>query len=161
MRYRFSGQAESTADDKNRYRFPAKYKDCYACVDDFNNETIQDVYVLKTAGTKYLTIFPKQIALNFMDQLAKFATLKDSKESNVARAYLSSLEAVKVDSQGRFTVKKESLGNMKLSKDVVIIGMGSKLELWNKSEYQEYLREMESIELDAESSLGNIVIGLE
>lgn len=159
MKYFFSGSVEATADDKNRFRFPAKYRDCYVKKDGFNNEVVEEIYVLKTLNTNYITIFPKTCGDKFIEQLNKQIRVKDNNASNLARYYLTSMDTVKVDTQGRFTLKK-NYNKFVLGKEVVILGVGSKLEVWNKEDYNAYMDNI-SNNLEDTTSVDDIVIGFD
>ncbi len=132
MSYLFSGSVEVTADDKNRFRFPVKYKDAYAAEDD---AATSEVYVLKTINAKYLTILPKSVGESFVEQLNKMSTLHTSEQSQIADWYLQNLELCKVDGQGRFIVPQKQANLIGLTKDAVISGAGAKLRIWNKEDF--------------------------
>ena len=128
----FSGSVEVTADDKNRFRFPVKYKEVYAAQDDAASE----VYVLKTLNAKYLTIFSKEVGEKFVRDLNSMSTLRTSAQAATAELYLQNLELCKVDSQGRFIVPQKHAGQINLGKEAVICGVGAKLRIWNKADYE-------------------------
>ena len=164
MSYLFSGSVQVTADDKNRFRFPAKYKDVYAAQDD----TISEIYVLKTLNAKYLTVFSKEVGEKFVRDLNKMSTLRTSTESAMAEYYLQNLELCKVDSQGRFIVPQKHAGQINLGKEAVICGVGAKLRIWNKAEYDaneiaqaKLLEEKILEESDNRTALDDLVFGVD
>jgi len=132
MSYLFSGSVEVTADDKNRFRFPAKYKEAYSVEDP---SQVAEVYVLKTLNSKYLTLLPKSVGNQFIAQLNSMSTLHDSDQSRKANFYLQNLELCKVDTQGRFIVPSKQAALIGLKKDAVITGAGAKLRIWSKDEF--------------------------
>ncbi len=163
MSYLFSGSVEVTADDKNRFRFPAKYKDAYAVEDD---AAIAEVYILKTLNVKYLTILPKKVGEDFVKQLNQKSTLHKSRESEIADWYLQNLELCKVDGQGRFIVPQKQANLIGLTKEAVITGAGAKLKIWSKADFIENENakaaelEMKFMDPDAErTDLDNLVFG--
>ena len=164
MSYLFSGSVEVTADDKNRFRFPVKYKDAYAVSDD---AATSEVFVLKTINAKYLTILPKSVGEDFIEKLNAMSTLHTSKQSQFADYYLQNLELCKVDGQGRFIVPQKQANLIGLTKDAVISGAGSKLRIWNKADFiaNESARaaELEAILAGAgeeRTDLDNLVFGV-
>ena len=164
MSYLFSGSVEVTADDKNRFRFPVKYKDAYAVADD---AATSEVYVLKTINAKYLTILPKSVGEDFVAQLNAKSTLHSSRDSQIADWYLQNLELCKVDGQGRFIVPQKQANQSGLTKDAVISGAGAKLRIWNKADFiaNENAKEAELEKLLAatdmeRTDLDNLVFGL-
>ena len=159
----FSGSVEVTADDKNRFRFPAKYKDVYATQDD----AIAEVFVLKTLNAKYLTIFSKEVGDKFVRDLNAKSTLRTSTEAKIAELYLQNLELCKVDTQGRFIVPQKHAGQINLGKDAVICGVGAKLRIWNKADYyanEADLAKMLETQIEASddrTALDDIVFGVD
>jgi len=51
------------------------------------------------------------------------------------RAFFGSAGAVQKDAQGRITLGPEFLSYAGLSKDVVVVGVGDKLEIWDRGGY--------------------------
>ena len=165
MSYLFSGSVEVTADDKNRFRFPAKFKDAYVAEDD---AAVSEVYVLKTLNVKYLTILPKKVGEDFVRQLNGMSTLHASRQSEIADWYLQNLELCKVDGQGRFIVSQKQANQIGLTKEAVISGAGAKLKIWNKADFianeNAKAAELEAKFLNPEverSELDNLVFGAE
>ena len=159
--FRFSGSVELTADDKNRFRFPAKYREWYASTTD----EVSEVYILKTLNSKFLTILPKSVADKLIDQLQSKMVLTETRESKIARYYLSRIEASKVDTQGRFIISSKQMGDLHIGKEILMIGAGSQIQVWNKADYEADCLELEEQwlkdEADAErTGLDDIVIGL-
>jgi MraZ protein len=50
---------------------------------------------------------------------------------------------VEIDSQGRIRVPIELAQLAKLDGDVALIGVGDRIELWNKQRWQEYLADLQ------------------
>src|SRR5512139_4198913 len=48
------------------------------------------------------------------------------------RAFFGSAALVQKDAQGRITLGQEFLSHADLSKDVVVVGVGAKLEIWDR-----------------------------
>ena len=46
---------------------------------------------------------------------------------------------VELDNSGRFLIPKQMLNYARLEKDVIVVGMGNKVELWNPELYKEQL----------------------
>jgi len=46
---------------------------------------------------------------------------------------------VELDNSGRFLIPKQMLNYAQLEKQVVVVGMGNKVELWNPELYKEQL----------------------
>ena len=167
MSYLFSGSVELTADDKNRFRFPAKYKDAYMSLNASNEIVVEDVYVLKMPHTDFLTVMPKKVAESFIMQMQKLLFIKETRDTKVAKYCISHIEPCKVDTQGRFVISQRQKGNLNLDKEIVMVGMGNKIEIWNKAKYEESMSIAEEElsasfdESEERSTIDNIVIGLD
>ena len=164
MSIMFSGSVEVTADDKNRFRFPAKYKDVYATQDD----AIAEVFVLKTLNSKFLTVFSKEVGEKLVRDLNSKSTLRASREAQIAELYLQNLELCKVDTQGRFIVPQKQANQISLGKEAVICGVGAKLRIWNKADYyaneDELAKMLEAAELESpeeRTALDDLVFGVD
>ena len=167
MGYLFSGSVELTADDKNRFRFPAKYKDAYLSYDASNELVIEDVYVLKMPHTNFLTVMPKKVAESIIRQMQKLLYINETRDTIIAKYCISHIEPCKVDSQGRFVISQRQKGSLILDKEIVMVGMGNQIEIWDKKVYEASMASAEE-ELSASfdesqerSIIDNMVIGIE
>ena len=56
--------------------------------------------------------------------------------------------AVNVDKQGRVPISKRLLEFAGLSKDVVLVGANTRLEIWDAQKWNDYQQELSSVMLD-------------
>jgi MraZ protein len=52
------------------------------------------------------------------------------------RSFLSGVTTVELDSNGRLLIPKNMLTSAGIDKDVILVGTGSKVEIWNPSIYE-------------------------
>ncbi|MGE0602015.1 MAG: division/cell wall cluster transcriptional repressor MraZ [Dehalococcoidia bacterium] len=52
------------------------------------------------------------------------------------RAFFGNVGAVQKDAQGRITLGAEFLAHAGITKDVLVVGVGDKLEIWDRATYQ-------------------------
>lgn len=74
---------------------------------------------------------------------AKLKTLPLTQKNarNFVRFFLSGAMECELDKQGRFLITSNLREAGSLEKDVVIIGVGTRIEIWNKAKWQEYSQE--------------------
>ena len=158
----FSGSVQVTADDKNRFRIPAKYKDVYALDDDANAE----IFITKLPQTNYLTVFSKEVGENLIRKLNALSTLKSSAQSARADFILQNLEQCKVDNQGRIIIPQKQMNQICLGREAVISGVGAKLRIWNKDAFEaqeaEQLAAFEAVDATGERmAIDDLVFGVD
>lgn len=147
----FYGQIVLQADEKNRYRIPTKYRA------KFGDKDTSALFYLRN-GKDYLSIITKDKALEIVQKLKPFITMNDTAASMKARAIISSINEIKEDAQGRFTLPPELKNTLNLDKEIVFVGVGDKIELWSKSVWDETCRRVNESESsgDLAETLGEL-----
>lgn len=127
----FLSEFSHTIDEKGRLTLPAKYR----------SELAAGVVV--TRGLEpCLFIYPK----NEWEQLAaKIADLSPMKQDarRLARFILAGANDCEPDKQGRILLPSYLREYARLDSEVVIIGAGKRLEVWNKELWRQTIREVE------------------
>lgn len=123
----FYGTVYLQADEKGRYRIPSKFR---AKLGE------ESIFYMQN-GSPYLSVISNNKSKEIIEKLAPMITLIDTPKSNAARTLLSNLCEIKEDGQGRFTLPAELKTELGLGKEVVFIGMGTKVEMWDKSKWEE------------------------
>ncbi len=114
----FAGEFQHKMDAKKRLFIPAKFRGALA-----------DGFVVSKAPDHCLYIYSKEEWEPIADQIK---SLPGSEEyRRFKRDFFRNAELAEMDSQGRFTVKTDLLEYAGLTKDVVIVGSGNKLEIWD------------------------------
>ena len=83
---------------------------------------------------------------NFETKL-KTLPLTNKNARDFVRFFLSGAMECEIDKQGRFLVSSNLRNVATLEKEVVIIGVGTRIEIWNKDKWEEYNSE-ENISAD-------------
>ena len=134
----FGGVYQHKMDAKKRLFIPAKYR-----------SALSDGFVVCKAPDRCLYIYAKEdwepVAKQMLDQ-------PGSKEfRRLKREFFKNTDVVEMDSQGRFTVKKELLDLAGLKQDCILIGAGNKIEVWDAEYYMQDLEETKTADdLDVE-----------
>jgi len=128
-----TGSYERSLDEKLRLALPKPLREALRAVK-------QLVITPGTDGS--LSLFPGHA---FADLAARLAAR--SPAGREVRAYSRLLYAqshsVEVDSQGRIRLPTELARLANLEKDVVLLGVGDRIELWNKSQWEAYLADLQ------------------
>ena len=74
-------------------------------------------------------------------------TLKKKNARDFVRFFLSGAIECEIDKQGRFLIAGNLREYAQMEKEVVIIGVGTRIEIWNKEKWKEYNSE-ENISAD-------------
>lgn len=126
----FTSRYESKLDAKGRLVLPARVK---AQLPDGSNEL-----VIRTGFEQCLILYPM---VEFKKVFSKISGLSEFNEEyrKLQRNFFSGTATVEMDSNGRFLIPKNMLAEAQLEKDVVLVGMGNKVEIWNPTIYEKHL----------------------
>ena len=119
----FTGEYNNSIDQKNRLSIPAKYRKALSPV---NNGT----FVLTRGFDKCLVLYPLDEWKKVELQLGSLSSIKIKNRSFV-RSIVRCAVHLKYDSQGRIAIPENLLKYAKIDKNVTIIGMIKKIELWS------------------------------
>ena len=121
----FTGEYNNSIDQKNRLSIPAKYRKALSPV---NNGT----FVLTRGFDECLVLYPLDEWKKVELQLGSLSSIKIKNRSFV-RSIVRCAVHLKYDSQGRIAIPENLLKYAKIDKNVTIIGMIKKIELWAPS----------------------------
>ncbi|MCB0280205.1 MAG: division/cell wall cluster transcriptional repressor MraZ [Calditrichaeota bacterium] len=142
----FIGQFEYSLDDKNRVNIPAKFRKML--------DVASESSLILTLGVeKCISVYP---ASHWQDEIKRLNNLDLTISEN--RRYMRALAAnafdSAIDKQGRIIIPNHLKDYAKLKKDVLIVGMFEKIEIWDKIEYDSVMGGTLS---DLESVATNVV----
>jgi MraZ protein len=137
----FSGTYQNSIDSKGRVIVPAKFRD-----------ELGSGFVVTKGLDHCLFIFPASEWLIFRDKL-KNVPLTSKEGRAFTRYFFSSAVERDMDNQGRFNIPPMLRDHAKIEKDLVTIGVDSRIEIWSKAEWDAYI---ESPELDSDSIAENM-----
>jgi len=122
----FFGSYVHTLDNKGRLVIPSKLRD----------EAGTRVYILKGFDGA-LAIYKSS---DFDQMVEEINTLPFNKRNSRAylRVQLASTCELDVDKQGRVQLPSQLLEKYGIGKDVIVIGVGDHMEVWDKKTYEDY-----------------------
>ena len=133
------GEYEHTLDAKGRVSMPAKLR-----------RDMGEAFVVTKGLDGCLFAFSLEEWSNFENKL-KALPLSDRNARNFVRFFLAGATECEIDKQGRFLIPTNLRESANLQKEVVIIGVGTRIEIWDKEKWNSYNNENISVEDIAEN----------
>ena len=119
------GAYNHTIDAKGRVTIPAKFR----C-------ELGDHFVVTRGLSKCLSAYSYERWQKIEDNLSKIS-LTSKTGSKLTRLILGNAIECEVDKMGRILITGELRAKADLDKDVVLVGLGNRIEIWNKAEWDE------------------------
>jgi MraZ protein len=126
----FSGEYECKLDAKGRLVLPARIKS--------NLPANSNEIVLRKGFEPCLVLYPQ---LEYERIYSKISGLNEFNEEArlIQRNFFRGISQVELDNMGRFLIPKSMLVHASLEKDALIVGIGTRAEIWNPEQYEQYL----------------------
>jgi MraZ protein len=118
----FMGEYNHTIDIKGRIIIPSKFR-----------ETLGDEFVVTQGLDGCLFVYPNDEWQNFITQLKNLPGSKEARQ--LQRYFMAGAATCEVDKQGRILIPTKLREQAALEKDVVLVGVLSKIEIWSKERW--------------------------
>lgn len=138
------GRYNHTIDPKGRLSIPSKYR-----------EVLGDEFVVSKGMDGCLFVYANEEWKVFEEKLASLPLI-NPEARQFARFFLSGAQSVTVDKQGRILMPQDLRDFAGLEKDVVLAGMGGRIEIWSLERWN---ANSESVDIGAISQ-GMMNLGL-
>jgi len=124
----FTSEYESKLDAKGRLVLPARIKT------QLPEGESQELVIRKGFET-CLILYP---LVEFKKVFSKISGLNEFNEEyrKLQRNFLSGVVTVELDNNGRFLIPKNLLVYAQIDKEALLVGLGSKVEIWNPEVYE-------------------------
>ena len=122
----FIGEYEHSVDAKGRLIMPAKLR-----------EEIGDKFVV-TKGLDGCLFAYSQTEWTAFEEKLKSLPISNKNARDFTRFFLSGAIECEIDKQGRFLITSNLREFAGLEKDVVIIGVNTRIEIWSKEKWNKY-----------------------
>ena len=126
IKLRFTGEYQNTLDQKNRVNVPAKFR---KALDPINNRT----FVITRGFDKCLVLYPVIEWNKVEEELSSLSSIK-VKNRDFVRSVSRYASYLQYDGQGRITIPDILIEFANIDKEIILIGMIKKIELWSPSE---------------------------
>ena len=120
------GEYEHSLDVKGRLIMPAKLR-----------ADIGEKFIITKGLDGCLFVFSQNEWSNFEGKL-KELPLTNKNARDFVRFFLSGATECEIDKQGRFLIVNNLREYANITKEVIIIGVGTRLEIWNKEKWKKY-----------------------
>lgn len=122
----FIGEYEHSIDAKGRLIMPSKLR-----------EDIGEKFVITKGLDGCLFAYSQSEWLIFEEKL-KTLPLTNKDARNFVRFFLAGAIECEIDKQGRFLIAGNLREYATLEKEVIIIGVATRIEIWNKEKWKQY-----------------------
>lgn len=119
------GEYNHTIDAKSRLIIPSKFR-----------ESLGETFVVTKGLDGCLFVFDHTEWTAFEEKLQKLPSLTNPDVRKFIRFFMAGASEVEVDKQGRILIPASLKEFAVLEKDVVLIGAGSRVEIWSKERYE-------------------------
>lgn len=131
----FLGKYEHTIDKKGRLILPSRFR-----------ELVTEKYVESFVITKWmedcLCIYPISEWKN-LEQKLNSLPKGDVNARHFTRMLFASASEVLIDKQGRVFIPSALRDQVDITRDVIVIGVGNRIEIWDKVKWEEYYKKIE------------------
>ena len=149
----FQGRSYHNLDEKGRISVPARFREALQAAGQSE--------LMVTNLFDYLPAFPLPLWQRIAERLNKNVSIVDRRHLKFVRFFIGGAELCPIDKQGRILLPPSLRSYAALDKEVVMVGMGDRFEIWSKARYDGEMGEVESGIYDEESLrvLGNCLVG--
>lgn len=145
---RFLGTIEAKADAKGRLFIPAQFrKQLQAAAEErliLRKDIFQDCLVL----------YPESSFNEELTELRKRLSKWDSKHQLIFRQFVSDLEMITPDNNGRILIPRRYLQMTGITSEVRFIGMDNNIEIWSKAKTDKPFMDAQTFGLEIEKIMG-------
>lgn len=121
----FMGEYNHTIDAKGRLIIPAKFRD-----------GLGEGFIVTKGFDGCLFVYDSTEWKTFEEKLRQLP-LANKEARKLVRFFLAGASEAEVDKQGRVLIPAVLREYAELEKDVVMIGVGNRVEIWSKKRYQD------------------------
>ncbi len=122
----FFGEYNHNIDDKGRMSIPSKFRD-----------GLGDKFFVTRGLDQCLFVFPSDEWEKFQEKLMSLPLTK-SAARKFSRFFSAGTMDYGLDKQGRINITSTLRKHAEIEKEVVIIGVGTRLEIWSKDAWEAY-----------------------
>jgi len=122
----FIGEYNHKIDNRGRINIPSKLRD-----------NMSEKFYLTKGLDNCLFLFPEDEWKVFEEKLKTLPLTNRDARAFVRMFFAGAMECV-VDKQGRINISNNLITHSNIIKDVIIIGVGQRIELWSKENWEKY-----------------------
>ena len=139
MEVLFNWNYERTIDEKGRIIIPPKFR-----------EKLGDEFIITRGLEKCIYVYPMEKWIEFSKKISSLPIEK--KDARIYQRFIfSSALDVKLDSQGRISIPKTLRDYSDLKKEIIIVGVFNRIEIWSKEKWNRMNEELEESPVNFEN----------
>ena len=123
---RFLGNSEAKTDAKGRVFLPAVFRK------QLQSAVEECLIMRKDIFQECLVLYPEKVWNEQMNELRSKLNRWNKNHQTIFRQFVSDVEIITLDSNGRFLIPKRYLKMAGIAQDVRFIGMADTIEIWAK-----------------------------
>ena len=153
----FTDRYDHTIDDKNRLAIPSAIRNA------INPETDGEAFFLVPEG-RFLQLIPEQL-FRKLAAAANAGLTVNYELSRARRLLFATATRLDPDKAGRVVIpdrymldtkSRTSMGEAILERQVTLVGVGDRIELWNSSQFYEHLRGLLAERQEVQAATGTL-----
>lgn len=121
---RFLGNIEAKTDAKGRVFLPAVFRKV------LQTEGVEQLVIRKDVHEKCLVLYPETVWVEQMEAMRSRLNRWNRQHQQIFRQYVSEVESVVLDANGRFLLSKRLMEAAGIDQMVRFIGVGDTIEIW-------------------------------
>ncbi len=129
----FLGEYHRTIDNKGRIFIPAKFRE----------DLIKGIVISKGFDEKCLFLFSKE-SWNRLEEKIMANKIAERSIQGFSRWFFSSATEETMDQQGRTRIPQNLIEYAGLKKDIVMVGVSDRAEIWSGEIWEEYYRQADA-----------------
>ncbi len=129
----FLGEHHRTIDNKGRIFIPAKFRE----------ELIKGIIITKGFDEKCLFLFSREGWKRIQDKILDNPMAKRNTQK-FSRWFFSSATMESIDQQGRTRIPQNLIEHANLKKDIVLVGVSDRAEIWSEENWDKYYDQTDS-----------------
>lgn len=124
----FVDEYQRQLDDRGRMILPAKVREKLSAT----------VYITSSVSDKCLHLYTEEEWEKMGEKLSKLPTATDKNAAAFVRMFYGRATACEIDKQGRVPIAKRLMEYAGLTRDIVLVGVNTRLEIWDSCLWEEY-----------------------
>ena len=145
---RFLGNSEAKTDAKGRVFLPAVFRK------QLHSAAEECLIMRKDTYQSCLVLYPESAWNEQMNELRVRLNRWDPKHQMIFRQFVSDVEIITLDNNGRFLISKRYLKLAGIEQEVRFIGLGDTIEIWSKEVADRPFMEPEEFEKELSEIMG-------
>jgi MraZ protein len=146
----FTGEYSYSLDTKGRVNIPAKFRSVLSAENEQS-------FVITRGMDPCVWVYPIIVWQSIEDELRKLSSLSQVNRSFV-RSTVRYASSVQYDKQGRIAISPNLIEYAQLEKEVLILGMVNKIEIWNPKLLDSVDKNSQKIDSSQFDELANQII---